>query len=60
MAKFKNKKGGICEVYSLDNINKLNKDKNYTIIDEKKTDIKSKISILVNSPSKEENSSKTD
>lgn len=35
MAKFKNKKGGICEVYSLDNINKLRKDKNYTEISNK-------------------------
>lgn len=35
MAKFKNKKGGICEVFSLDNINKLKKDKNYIEITDK-------------------------
>lgn len=36
MAKFKHKNGGICEVFSLDNIEKLKKDKNYSLLDEKK------------------------
>lgn len=57
MAKFKNKKGGICEVYTLDNIKKLTNDKNYTRIDEKNADIKSKTLVVVNSPSDEESSS---
>ncbi len=57
MAKFRNKKGGICEVYTLDNIKKLTDDKNYTKIDEKKADIKAKTSVTVNSPTEEENSS---
>ena len=35
MAKFKNKKGGICEVYSLDNIRKLKENKDYIEITEK-------------------------
>lgn len=42
MAKFKHKNGGICEVFSLDNINKLKKDKNYTEISEKKPIIRAK------------------
>lgn len=40
MAKFKHKKGGTCEVFSLDNIEKLEKDPNFTQIDEKKEPIK--------------------
>lgn len=42
MAKFKHKNGGICEVFSLDNINKLKKDKNYIEISEKKPIIRAK------------------
>lgn len=30
MVKFKYKSGGLCEVFSKDNIDKLRKDKNYT------------------------------
>lgn len=42
MAKFKHKNGGICEVFSLDNIEKLGKDSNYTRIDGVKANIKPK------------------
>lgn len=48
MAKFKNKKGGICEVYSLDNIENFRKDKNYIEINEKKSQIEIKSSNIVN------------
>lgn len=34
MAKFKHKDGGICEVFTLDNINRLERDKNYERIQE--------------------------
>lgn len=57
MAKFKNKKGGICEVYTVDNIERLTKDKNYIRIDKKETDIKPKTSNSINNTSNEENSS---
>lgn len=52
MAKFKNKKGGICEVYSLDNIKKLRENKDYIEITEKTK----KIVISNNSASENKNS----
>jgi len=54
MARFKNKKGGVCEVYSLDNIEKLRKDKNYVEINEKQPQIKTKTSSTasINNPEK--------
>lgn len=42
MAKFKHKNGGICEVFSLDNIEKFSKDSNYTRIDAVKANNKPK------------------
>lgn len=55
MAKFKNKKGGICEVYSLDNIEKLRSDKNYTEIIEKKPVVSKKTPVESKPTSTEEN-----
>ena len=43
MAKFNDKSGHVCEVYSLDNIEKFRKDKNYIEIFESKGPIKSKV-----------------
>lgn len=57
MAKFKNKKSGICEVYSLDNIEKFRKDKNYIEINEKKSQIETKPSNIA-IPNKLEESGK--
>lgn len=56
MAKFKNKKGGICEVYSLDNIEKLRKDKNYVEISTKKSQTEIKSSNIDSSNKSEETS----
>lgn len=60
MAKFKNKKGGICEVYSLDNIEKFRKDKNYIEINEKKSQIEIKPSNTVNANKSEEINQESD
>lgn len=54
MARFKNKKGGICEVYSLDNIEKFRKDKNYIEINEKRSQMEAKPSDTTNSNKLEE------
>lgn len=43
MAKFKHKNGGICEVFTEHNINRLRKDKNFQEVIEKKDKKNSKL-----------------